>query len=118
MAHLGGKVKLAILGGGSGDYNALDQKLNELIEEKQCYLFTVLCGATDPEKYTPGLSEVWAKKNGAPIEYLIDADPQRLLKKLAAAADYIIFILRDEQWLKNFMMQYKMLGKHGTVIKL
>ena len=78
----------------------------------------VLCGATDPEKYTPGLSEVWAKKNGAPIEYLVDADPERLLKKLAAAADYIVFILRDEQWLKNFMMQYKMRGKHGTVIKL
>ena len=111
-------MKMAILGGSLNDYNILDQKLNELIEEKQCYLFTMLCGASDPDQYIPGLSEVWARKNGAPIEYLVEADPQRLLKKLAAAADYIVFILRDEQWLKNFMMQYKMLGKHGTVIKL
>lgn len=111
-------MKIAILGGSLNDYAVLDQKLNELIEEKQCYLFTVLCGATDPAQYKPGLSEVWAKKNGAPIEYLVDADQQRLMTKLAAAADYIIFILRDEQWIKNFMMRYKMLGKHGTVIKL
>lgn len=111
-------MKIAILGGGLMDYPILDQKLNELIEEKQCYLFTVLCGATDSVQYKPGLSEIWARKNGAPVEYLIDKDPQRLLKKLATTADYIIFILRDEQWLKNFMMQYKILGKHGTVIKL
>lgn len=111
-------MKVAILGGDSRDYSVLDKKMNELIEEKQCYLFTVLCGATDPAKYKPGLSEVWAKNNGAPIEYLIDEDQRRLMTKLAAAADYIIFILRDEQWLKNFMMQYKMMGKHGTVIKL
>lgn len=111
-------MKIAILGGSLNDYAVLDQKLNELIEERQCYLFTVLCGATDPTQYKPGLSEVWAKKNGAPIEYLVDADQQRLMTKLAAAADYIIFILRDEQWIKNFMMRYKMSGKHGTVIKL
>lgn len=111
-------MRVAILGGDRRDYSVLDKKINELIEEKQCYLFTVLCGTTNPTQYKPGLSEIWAKNNGAPIEYLIDENQQRLMTKLATAADYIIFILRDEQWLKNFMMQYKMMGKHGTVIKL
>lgn len=111
-------MNIAIIGGQIKHYPILNQKLNELIEEKQIYLFNVICGGSSMTQYTPGLSEYWAKQNGAPIRYIFDEDFNKLQKKIIAAADYIFFLLKDEQWIKNFMMSYKTTGKHGTVIRI
>lgn len=111
-------MTIAIIGGSLQDYNVLDQKLNELIEEKQCYLFYVVCGGRSSVGYKPGLSETWARQNGAPVHYIFEENFNKLQYKIMAAADYIIFILRDEQWIKNFIMRFKETGKHGTVITI
>jgi hypothetical protein len=42
-----------------------------------------------------------------------------LKKKLLKECDYLVIKITDQtpQWQKNFMMQIKAQGKHGTVIK-
>lgn len=110
-------MKVAIVGGSLDDYDVLDKKMNELIEESQIYLFYVLCGGLANQPHQPSLGEVWAEKNGAPIKYIYADSAQDLESRLTAAAAYIVFLLRDEQWIKNLMMKYKATGKHGTVIK-
>ena len=109
-------MKLAVLGGALTpyNYNILDQELNKLIEEKQCYLFTMLCGSTT-ENAAPAdtLGRVWAERNGAPIQWIFGPVPA-ILKE----ADYIIFLFDGNQEIKKIMMRYKMMGKHGTVIQL
>lgn len=110
-------MKVAIIGGDTQSYDLLNSTLNKLIEDSQCYIFTMLCGTTDPTISTPSLGELWAQEYGILTERIIDPDPQKLLNKIAYKADYIIFIIHDEQWIKNFMMQLKMSGKHGTVIQ-
>lgn len=110
-------MKIAIIGGDTQSYDLLKNTLNKLIEDSQQYLFTVLCGSTNPNNITPSLGEMFAEEYGALKEYIYDRDPQKLLNRIAYKADYIIFIIHDEQWIKNFMMQYKMSGKHGTVIQ-
>lgn len=111
-------MKIAIIGGSPHDYDVLDQKLNELIAASQTYLFYVVCGGLALSPRQPSLGEIWAKKNGAPIWWIEKDDIQSLLNGVAAAADYIIFIFKGEQWMKNFIMQFRMTGKHGTVIRL
>lgn len=97
------------------NYHLLDQKLNELIEEKQCYLFNVLCGGPlRNEKPSPTLGSLWAKNNGAPVHYIFEPTPAKLFKE----ADYIVFLYDGNQQTKNLIMQYKMTGKHGSVINI
>ena len=110
-------MKIAIIGGSPQDYAALDQKLNELIEESGNYLFYVLCGGLASQPHRTSLGEIWAENNGAPIQYIERDTVQALQDALTAAADFIIFILRDEQWIKNLIMKFRMTGKHGSVIK-
>lgn len=110
-------MKIAIIGGDSQSYDLLKNTLEKLIEDSQQYLFTVLCGSTNRSNTNQSLGERFAEEYGALVEYVYDANPQKLLNKIAYKADYIIFIVHDEQWIKNFMMQYKMSGKHGTVIQ-
>lgn len=110
-------MKLAVVGGRNTPeiYKILDKKLNELIEEKGIYLFYFVCGG----RSTQGLREVslgeeWAKNNGAPILWLQEPTPAALFKFV----DYVIFIFDGNPAIKRMMMQYKMMGKHGTVINL
>ena len=109
-------MNVAILGGSvtPKNYKLLDQKLNELIEEKQCYLFTVLCGGTSMttcDQIT--LGRMWAERNGAPVRWIFGPTTAVLNK-----ADYIIFMYDGSQQIKNLIMKYKMMGKHGSVINI
>ena len=113
-------MKLVIIG--FKDYNKLDINLQKLIEEKQYYLFTVLCGGTGLVYDETGariktIGEQWAEKNGLPMEFLYAENAERLLDRIAQTADYIIADLgEDNQWAKRLIMKMKSLGKHGTVI--
>ena len=114
-------MKIAIIGAATGAlaYRLLDNKLNQLIESSQCFLFTVLCGKTINNKNKEEtIGELWAKNNGAPIEYIIEKTEDLLIKRLFLKADYIIFILNGNPKINKIFMQYKMLGKHGSVIKI
>ena len=85
--------------------------MEKLIEESQCFLFTVVCGGTDNAVYD------WAQKVGAPVEFVQVDEPRKLLYK----ADYLVIKLREGSetptWMKNLMMAWKKEGKHGTVIR-
>ena len=114
-------MKVAILGGNLNktDYQKVDETLNRLIEEKGIYLFYILCGGrsriTLPK---PTLGSVWAERNGAPVWRIYASTPAKLINLMIHEADYIIFLLNPEnQMIKNAFMKYKMLGKHGTVIR-
>lgn len=114
-------MKVAILSGGSAPlyYRLLDNKLNELIESSQCFLFYILCGyVKDGKSKEPTLGELWAKNNGAPILYISEKSTEKLLTRLFLEADYIIFILDGNPLINNAFMRYKMMGKHGSVIRL
>ena len=110
-------MKIAIVGGENTPeiYSILDKKMNELIEEKQIFLFYVVCGGQVTAGQRPvSLGEVWAKNNGAPVLWLNEPTPARLFKEV----DYIVFIFDGRPHIKRLMMQYKMTGKHGSVINL
>ena len=85
--------------------------MEKLIEESQCFLFTVICGGTDNVAYD------WAQKTGAPVEFVQVDEPRKLLYK----ADYLVIKLREGSetptWMKNLMMAWKKEGKHGTVVR-
>ena len=114
-------MKLIIAG--FTDLQKLDNTIMKLVEEKQFFLFTVLCGGTSIRYDETGtriksMGELWAEKRGLPMEYIHSADEERLLDRIAQTADYIVADLStDNQWVKRLMMKMKSLGKHGTVIQ-
>ena len=114
-------MKVAIFGGelNKDNYKKIDDTLNRLMEEKGIYLFYILCGGRSRNALPQStLGSVWAEKNGAPVQRIYAPTPAKLMEKMIHEADYIIFLLNPEnQLIKNTLMKYKMLGKHGTVIK-
>lgn len=110
-------MKVAIIGGNvtPENYQKIDKELNKLIEEKRIYLFYIICGlrliSQEPE---PTLGSIWAKNNGAPIQWILEPTPAKLIK----AADYIIFLYDGNNFIRQLIMQYKQTGKHGTVINI
>ena len=114
-------MNLAIIGGGPLPlyYTLLDNKLNQLIESSGCYLFTVLCGGViGQERKEKSLGELWAKNNGAPIMYIFEKTEDKLINQIFLKANYVIFILDGNPNINNIFMRYKMLGGHGSVIKV
>ena len=105
--------------GGAYRYRLLDNKLNELIEASECYLFSFLCGyIKGRQSQEETLGEMWAHKNGAPIFYITENTVEELLNKLFFKADYIIFFLDGTPLIDRAFMKYKMLGKRGSVIRV
>ena len=102
-------MRVLILGFSS--LQEVNSTMEKLIEENQCFLFTVVCGGTDNVVYD------WAQKVGAPVEFVQVDEPRKLLYK----ADYLVIKLREGSetptWMKNLMMAWKKEGKHGTVIR-
>ena len=100
-------MRVLILGFSS--LQEVNSTMEKLIEESQCFLFTVVCGGTDNIAYD------WAQKVGAPVTFSQAKTPQGLLKE----ADYLVIKINDDtpQWCKNLMMAWKKEGKHGTVIR-
>lgn len=114
-------MKIAIISAGTAPryYRLLDKKLNELIESSQCYLFYILCGFTEGRNDSPKtLGEIWAEKNGAPTLYISEKTTEKLLHKTFLIADYVFFLLDGNPIINKALMQYKMMGKHGSVIKV
>lgn len=100
-------------------YKVVDKKLNQLIEESQCYVFTLLSGYVKGHKSEePTISERWAKQYGLPVFYISGKTIDELIDRLIYKADYAIFVLDGSPLIKNAFMRYKKSGKHGTVIKL
>ena len=94
-------------------YQALDKKINSLINISQCYLFTILTQYSKEKS----LGEIWAEKNGAPVRYVTVTG--KSIEQVFSKIDYAIFIIdKDSQKIKNLLMKYKMTGKRGSVIFL
>ena len=100
-------MRVLILGFSS--LQEIDSVMGKLIEESQCFLFTVVCGGIDNVAYD------WAQKAGAPVTFSQVKTPQALIKE----ADYLVIKINDDtpQWIKNLMMAWKKEGKHGTVVR-
>lgn len=115
-------MRVAIIAAaGALNYRLVDEKINTLIESSGCYLFTILCGSIEGKKSKEAktLGEIWAERNGAPVEYIFAKTENELIDKMIFKADYVIFILDDNPLTKNIFMRYKMSSnKHGSVIKV
>ena len=114
-------MKVAILSSRTAPlyYDLLDKKINSLIETSQCYLFYILCGFTEGRNDSPKtLGEIWAERNGAPTLYISEKTTDLLLNRLLLEADYIFFLLDDNPLIKRTLMKYKMMGKHGSIIRV
>lgn len=100
-------MKVLILG--FTNLKELDKTMEKLIEESQCFLFSIVCGGAD------NIAADWAKMKGAPLVYLQPRSPHDLVKE----ADYIVIKIDDNtpQWQKNLLMEFKQNGKHGTVVR-
>ena len=118
-------AKVAVIGGGPLPryYTLVDKKINQIIETSNCFLFYILCGFVDGSKSEEkSLGELWADKNGAPIYYIHAETKEKLIEKMLKECTYAIFILeegnKNSVEVKNIFMKYKMLNKHGSVIKI
>ena len=100
----------------SGSDELLAQTMEKLISESQCFLFTVLCGGTDDRGVRSSSGYKWATSNGAPVEFLIEKDIEKLLNKIVQTADYIVCYNDGQQLVKRLIMKFKSQGKHGMVI--
>jgi hypothetical protein len=64
-----------------------------------------------------GIGYQWATANGAPVEFIVEADLEKLLSKIAQTADYIVaYNDGKNQIVKRLIMDFKMKGKHGTLV--
>ncbi len=99
-------------------YNLLDKRINELIEKTRCFLFTILCGRiAGQEKKEKTLGQLWAEKNGAPVKYITANTAEELAHMVILKTDYAFFILTGDPFINRLFMEYKMTGKHGTMIR-
>lgn len=107
-------MKIVILG--FTDYNKLNNAMEKLITDSQCYLFTVLCGGRAAAE--PSLAEQWAVNVGTPVEKIFNGNVEKLLDEIALSADYVVADLSsDNQFIKRLVMKMKALGKHGTIYR-
>lgn len=94
----------------------LSAVMEQLIEETQCYLFTVICGGTDEEKCFKSIGYKWAKMNGIPVEFLVDKNVEILLDAIPKQADYIVALFNGENnFIRRLIMKMKAEGKHGKI---
>lgn len=107
-------MKVVILGGDP----RLDAVMNELIEDSGCYLFYVLCGGQSAEGLENSAGYQWAIRNGAPVQYLIEADIEKLIDKIVQTADFLVAFNDGSQIIKRIIMKFKIAGKHGKVINV
>lgn len=110
-------MKVAIIGGSQQHLNIVDTELIELIEKSGNYLFTVIGGYMEECADAP-LGQLWATYRGLPYEPKEYKDLGSMMRGVAAAADYIIFLDDNSQIMKRFIMTYMQTGKHGSVIKI
>lgn len=90
---------------------ALDTAMEEYMEASQCFLFNAAVLSKDP--FNESLGSLWASRRGCPIRIF------ERMEKLLYAVDYCIFILeKNDEETKRAFMKYKMMGKHGKVIKV
>ena len=91
--------------------------MEQLITESQCYLFTIICGGQSSDGAKVSASYKWAVKNGAPIEYLIESDIEKLIEKIVKTADFLVaYNDGTNQIVKRLIMKFKNEGKHGRII--
>lgn len=101
-----------------GGDDSLDAVMNELIEDSQCYLFNVLCGGQSSDGAQTSASYKWAVRNGAPVQFLIEPDIEKLIDKIVQAADFLVAYNDGSQIVKRIIMKFKTAGKHGKVINI
>lgn len=104
---------------GFDNLQEINDIMEKLISESQCFLFSIAAGGLR-SAYTENLVAVtWAKNNGAPLNRIIEDTPEALIKKMIKECDYLVMKINDSspQWHKNLMMAFKKEGKHGTVVR-
>jgi len=111
-------MKVAIIGGNEKHLNIVDKYLMDLIETSGNYLFTVIGGYVGETGGDPPLSQLWASYRGLPFFAKKYKDVGSLMDGVSADADYIIFLNDGNQIIKRFIMVYRQLGKHGSVINI
>lgn len=98
------------------DYNTLSAAMDRLIEDSQFFLFTIVCGGTDQYSEVASLGEIWAKNNGAPIQFIFEENIDQLLNKIVQTADYLVAYNDGNPHTKRLIMKFSSEGKHGTVV--
>lgn len=109
-------MKIAILG--PWNFERLSATMEKLITESQCYLFTVVCGGTDERSLRESIGYKWATANGAPVEFLVIDDINKLIDRLTQEIDFVVAAVGAEGGdpaIKRIIMKMNILGKHGRV---
>lgn len=110
-------MKVAILG--PWQYEHLSSIMEELVSQSQCFLFTIVCGGTQWDGCKDSVGYKWASENGAPIEFLVEENIEKLLDKIAATVDFAVILYDGKnQFISRLIMKLKAMGKHGKVVKI
>ena len=84
---------MAVLMLGFTEIAELDAVMQKLVQDSGHYLFYTLCG-TGGDSRTESVAEIWARRNGCPIKYVVDNDFESLKKKLLKECDYLVIKLQ------------------------
>lgn len=111
-------MKIAILG--QWNFERLSAVMEKLITESRCYLFTVVCGGTDEAYLRNSVGYRWATANGAPVEFLVEENVDKLIDKLTKEIDFVVVACADDDnpVVKRVIMKMNILGKHGRVERI
>lgn len=115
-------MKVGIVGGDATNpahLKFVDDRLEFLIEQSGCYLFTLFsAGIKGNERTSPSLAQQYAELRGLPCirkeYYTFD----KLVKGICYEVDYLIVLNDKSQIVKRLFMSYKQTGKHGSMIEL
>jgi len=109
--------RIVIVGFRDEDLPVLNSVMEEWMQKNNAYIFAVVCGGADPRNHKVSAAEKWARVKGAPVEYIYEKDIEILLKKITAAAHWIIAKRNDSNFVRRLIMMFRMTeGKHGIII--
>lgn len=107
---------VGIIGGGPQHYQLAFNFLNNLIEEKQIYLFNIFTGYIGEP--SSSLSYIIAEELGAPHIIKKYDTLDKLIHGICYHVDYLIVLNDNSQPIKRCFMAFQQTGKHGSMIKI
>lgn len=99
-------MRVAIVNFSMDNYKDLEEAMEKLIAESQCYLFTIVLSNLQ----TAG--GVWAARNGAPISIVKDTTLDGLLD----SADYFVIWNDGSKSMHKLIFKAMHANKHGTIL--
>ena len=113
---------VGIVGGDAANpehFKKIDQYLEQVINEKGIYLFTMFSAGIEGSEHTqPPLAQQYSALRGIPCKRKEYTSLDKLIQGICKEVDYLIILNDKSQIIKRIFMSYRQTGKHGGMIEL